>query len=103
MFDVWFDQQNFNLFHPNYEFIMNLLALEKESIFKRLPESGAALLIVEFSSSDKSLSKCPSQYRIAPGRDYSFPFLDLDLTLFETETKISLLNNKLFQLLYYRS
>lgn len=78
---------------------MNLL--EKESIFKRLPESGAALLIVEISSSDKSLSKCPSQYRIAPGRDYSFPFLDL--TLFETETKISLLNNKLFQLLYYRS
>lgn len=101
MFDVLFDQQNFNLFHPNYEFIMNLL--EKESIFKRLPESGAALLIVEIFSSDKSLSKCPSQYRIAPGRDYSFPFLDLDLTLCETETKISLLNNKLFQLLYYRS
>lgn len=73
---------------------MNLL--EKESIFKRLPENGAALLIVEISSSDKSLSKCPSQYRIAPGRDYSFPFLDLDLTLFETETKISLLNNKFY-------
>lgn len=36
------------------------IGLEKESIFKRLPESGAALLIVEISSSDKPLSKYPS-------------------------------------------